>query len=280
MPAITWDEKKTPLGPRRPPVDGKLHKRVRFQHAAPLPDNPPSLAETLHPSAVDPPPPSQPRRRPSIFKRLRRLHVANPDPDPAAEAEGDGTPPELIADAAPPSPADSDASAQSWTHHASYFPEYTPIYTTTTLTDPYPLYTNLHPARALAQQQADTHATAVGHSVVVHYPVLPAFADYGVRKEAGGAGWRTGKWGTEGWTGYGWEGETLPDEEGRTFGIPMPEGVAIVAEENKEGGGGKKKKKKKKGKGGGCGGGGGGGDGDDKGDGEDGEGGGESGDEE
>jgi hypothetical protein len=68
-------------------------------------------------------------------------------------------------------------------------------------------------------------------------------------------------------TGTGPSGEILPDNLGRTFSAPMPEGDAILPPDAP----GAKKKKKKKKKGGG-GGGGGGGDDDDDGDGGDGDG--------
>lgn len=117
------------------------------------------------------------------------------------------------------------ASPASWTHHASYFPEYTPIMQPQpTVVDTYatgnePILGDTH-SQALAT--ASAHAALVGHPVAVHYPSLPKFDDYPASKN-----WRRSTWGMQGWTGFGWAGETLPDKNGLVFGNPMPEGKAF-----------------------------------------------------
>jgi hypothetical protein len=149
----------------------------------------------------------------------------------------------------PPSPAPSHErdDQPEWKHHESYFPEYTPIYPTTTFADPYAKAYLLTPAEIQAQQ----HAARVGHAVAVHYPMLPPFADYSSGAKGQGA-WQSGQWGTSNWTGFGLSGEKLPDTEGKTFGAPMPKGIPNPDPNEKE-------KKGKGGGGGGDGGGGGGG---------------------
>ena len=112
-----------------------------------------------------------------------------------------------------------DDSGPGWKHHESYFPEYTPIYPTTTLADPYAKAYFLTPAEMQAQQ----HAANIGRAIAVHYPMLPPFADYSSAKGQGA--WQSGQWGNPNWTGFGLNGEKLPDTEGKIFGAPMPKGV-------------------------------------------------------
>jgi hypothetical protein len=153
-----------------------------------------------------------------------------------------------------------EGGTESWHHHASYFPEYEPIHPPVTsvpglpgvhnhetyFPDYEPIFHSSHPihaypgasgalAYALSTPEAEAarHAARVGHSVSIHYPDLPRFAEY---QSVGGApGWQGNKWGVDGWTGYGWQGERLPDGEGLTFGAPMPQGVGVpTAEELKK----------------------------------------------
>ena len=201
---------------------------------------------------------------------------------------------------APPSPPGSDdEDTDTWQHHASYFPEYEPInprpgnipgvpgvvgqnryfpeYTPLTQAG-FPSGTSGAYAYALdpAQALAAGHSERIGHSVVVHYPDLPKFADY---QGDGKNKWQSGQHGIEGWNGFGWEGEKLPNQDGQTFGAPMPPGQPLPVEEKEQGGGGgggggkkknksknKNKNKNKQGGGGGGGGGVGGGGDDDEGD--------------
>lgn len=134
----------------------------------------------------------------------------------------------------PPSPPPSPG----WKHHDSYFPEYTPIYPTTTFADPFAQPYLLTPA----EMQAQEHAARVGHAVAVHYPMLPPFSEY---QSAGGktqGAWQSGHWGNSNWTGFGLNGERLPDGEGKTFGAPMPKGVLPEGAKGAGGGGAKKGK--------------------------------------
>ncbi|WWC63464.1 uncharacterized protein I303_106067 [Kwoniella dejecticola CBS 10117] len=160
-----------------------------------------------------------------------------------------------------PSPTGSDCS---WHHHSSYFLEYTPIYPPVTPAFVPPTMYNL----SEAEKQAQEHAKKVGHSVVVHYPMLPSWAEYGGQADKAKNGWQTANNSlVNGWNGYGWTEDKLPKTGELTFGKPAPAGEPLEGAK-------KKKKKNKKKKGGASGGGGGGGDegGDDDEEGGDGEG--------
>lgn len=181
------------------------------------------------------PPTSEPtpeKTKPSFFSRLSRKpsYPPNASVGPTAHEVGSGT-------GAPPSPP----SSPGWKHHESYFPEYTPIYPTTTFADPYARAYMMTPAEIQAQQ----HAARVGHAVSVHYPMLPPFNEYGSGASKGQGAWQSGQWGNSNWTGFGLNGERLPDGEGKTFSAPMPKGV--LPEKPKAvgagGGGGDGKKK-------------------------------------
>ncbi|OCF57594.1 hypothetical protein L486_05053 [Kwoniella mangroviensis CBS 10435] len=167
-----------------------------------------------------------------------------------------------------PSPTGSDCS---WHHHSSYFPEYTPIYPKS----PFTITPSLYPLTA-AELQAQEHSSRVGHSVVVHYPMLPSWNEYsGGQQDKAKAGWQSSTNGLmNGWNGYGWTGDNLPKANELTFGKPAPAGEPLEGAKKK-----KKKKKKKGGQGGGGGGGGGAGEegGDDDEEGGEGEGGDEEG---
>ncbi|OCF43994.1 hypothetical protein I317_02100 [Kwoniella heveanensis CBS 569] len=162
----------------------------------------------------------------------------------------------------PPSPAGSDVS---WHHHPSFFPEYEPIYPT----PPRSHTASLYPL-SQAEIQAQEHSARVGHSVVVHYPMLPSWAEYekGNQGKAGN-GWQSGRNGMMGWNGFGWDEDKAPKAGEMTFGKPAPVGQAVKedgtpAQKGGGGGGGGGggaggggvggKKKKKKGGGGGGGG--------------------------
>lgn len=148
-----------------------------------------------------------------------------------------------------------EGGTESWHHHASYFPEYEPIHPSPTVIpglpdvhnhtayfpDYEPIFHHSHPinaypgasgalAYALTTPEAEAakHAARVGHSVSIHYPDLPRFAEY--QSVSVPPGWQGNKWGVEGWTGYGWQGEKLPSGEGLTFGAPMPKGVPVPTE--------------------------------------------------
>ena len=173
--------------------------------------------------------------------------------------------------------AEPEDIRESWHHHASYFPQYEPIYKDP-LTVPgipgvrtheryFPSYTPLLTKDGLgphssayayaldpAVAQAQAHAQAVGHNVVVHYPDLPKFADYNGGKEGNKSGWASAQWGVEGWTGYGCQGDgtKLPDNNGNTFGAPMPKGQEFPKQQGGQpggqggaGGGGSSKNKKR-----------------------------------
>lgn len=92
------------------------------------------------------------------------------------------------------------------------------------------------------EAELGAHAQRVGHSISIHYPDLPRFAEY---QASAGPVWQGSKWGVEGWTGYGWVSEKLPDAAGNTFEAAMPKGVPLPTEED----GKKKKNKNKKGDG-------------------------------
>ena len=93
-----------------------------------------------------------------------------------------------------------------------------------------------------AEVQAHQHSKALGHSVAIHYPVLPTWDEYsgGGKADKTKTGWTSGKWGVEGWTGYGWDGGKLPNTDGLSFGAPMPQGLPLDTDEGKKkkGGGG------------------------------------------
>ncbi|KAK1927158.1 hypothetical protein DB88DRAFT_543639 [Papiliotrema laurentii] len=131
--------------------------------------------------------------------------------------------------------------------HDSYFPDYTPILSASHPLHAYP-GTSSAVSYALSPHEAERAAAGATIGRSVHLPDLPRFAEYQVAATTagakGGSGWQAGKWGVEGWTGYSWAGEKLPDNNGLSFGAPMPPGVQIP----KEG------EKKKKGDGGGEGG--------------------------
>ncbi|WVR09464.1 hypothetical protein IAU60_006531 [Kwoniella sp. DSM 27419] len=175
-------------------------------------------------------------KKPSWMRWPATLRIANPD----VKAQSTD----------PPSPTDSD---QSWHHHESYYPEYEPIYPVA----PSTAQPTAHPLTP-AELQAQAHAARVGHAVAIHYPDLPAFAQYTLAGDKGKTGWQSGRYGTLGWNGFGWEEDRLPAPGQLTFGAPAPAGVPVEGAK-------KKKKKKKKKKGGAGGGGGGGGDDDEEG---------------
>lgn len=110
-------------------------------------------------------------------------------------------------------------------------------------------------------------STLSGPHFTVHYPELPAFRDYLQGKTPEAIGWQTSKWAKSGgWKGCGWSGEVLPDKEGRTFSVPMGDGI-LPPVPPKKGKKGKGKDGDAAGGEGGDGGDGDGGDGDDKDDG-------------
>lgn len=215
---VTWDDER------------KLRKKG--YPASAQPD-----AVPLVPTAIPPTPNTTPERRRSGF--FSKLSSRSSQPGTSVAATAGST-----SHHHPPTPPESPG----WKHHDSYFPEYTPIYPTTTFADPYARSFKLTPAEIQAQQ----HAARVGHAVAVHYPMLPPFADYQSAAPKTQGAWQSGQWGNSNWTGFGLSGEKLPDAEGKTFGAPMPKGVPV--EDPKAGGGGAGAAGAKKGKGGGAGG--------------------------
>lgn len=216
----------------------------------------------------------------SAFRKLslRKPSSTTPQPDHDFDAGAYAPldlnyPPEEALAPAPPSATSSVSSEQSWQHHDSYFPDYEPLFPTSTsgtggsssdyaYTDPF-----LEAMTPLEIQQ-EHHNAVLGQSIAIHYPDLPSWSEYAAAGGAKGggsgggagekAGWYTGKWGTvDEWTGYGWDGEKLPTASGAIFGVPMKEGIEIVLDDKKkqgggeggggggEGGEGGKKKKKK-----------------------------------
>ena len=145
----------------------------------------------------------------------------------------------------------------------SYYPIYQPIYPTSIPTYPGAAVYALPPSEAQALTRQ------FGDSVALHYPDLPAFAEY-VGKGDKGKVWSSGS--ASGWSGYGW------DHSGAGFADGMVKGEVIKGDGAGKGGGGGAKKKK--GKGGEGGEGGDGGQTDGEGEGEGGEGGDEAVDEE
>lgn len=198
---VTWDDER------------KLRKKSYPAGFAPI-ETPPTPEPT----------PTRPAK-PSLFSRLTGKTSTPTYPSSAAVQ-------------APPSPPPSPTPG--WKHHDSYFPEYTPIYPSTTFADPYARPYLLTPAEMQAQQ----HVARVGHAVAVHYPMLPPFDQYSGGAAKGQGAWQSGQWGSSNWTGFGLNGERLPDGEGKTFGAPMPKGVAAegakggAAKKGKAGGGG------------------------------------------
>lgn len=142
-------------------------------------------------------------------------------------------------------PSDAVPGLPGVSNHSTYFPDYTPVFHTSHPVHAYPGASGaLAYALSTPEAEAAAHAQRVGHSIAIHYPDLPRFAEYQQQQQQqGGKGvssaWQSGKWGVEGWTGFGWAGEKLPMEDGTTFGAPMPKGVPIPTEKE----GGKKKKK-------------------------------------
>jgi hypothetical protein len=131
-------------------------------------------------------------------------------------------------------------------NHATYFPDYTPVFHASHPVHAYPGASGaLAYALSTPEAEAAAHAQRVGHSIAIHYPDLPRFAEYQSTAKAGST-WQSGKWGVEGWTGFGWTGEKLPMEDGTTFGAPMPKGVPLPKDNEGKG----KKGKKKDGEGG------------------------------
>lgn len=150
--------------------------------------------------------------------------------------------------------SEAESSTATWHHHDRYFPVYSDadIFGPTSApsaaaTSPYTFTSPFENALTPIELQAIEHSKMSGRPVVVHYPDLPAFKDYLQGKTPEAIGWNSPKWGTQGWTGYGWGGGVLPDKEGKTFGVPMPEGKTPAG----AGGGGGGKKKGKGGAGGG-----------------------------
>jgi len=193
-----------------PTNSNKLVKKGRPTPSFISPTAPPATNPSSTPEpgpSPDMTPDTAPERKKSIFSRFnpkgKSIHADHNTyatfPTTNVEEAGDDGP--------------------TWKHHESYFPEYTPIYPTTTFADPYATAYLLTPAEVQAQQ----HAANVGRAIAVHYPMLPPFADYSSAKGQGA--WQSGQWGNRDWTGFGLNGEKLPDAEGKTFGAPMPKGV-------------------------------------------------------
>lgn len=220
------------------PPDRKLQKRVHYSPTTPQHHHP--VVNSTSPQTPESSPSSEkdkPKRGILSILKRRPSHSAQHSLIPGTDGHRAS------------SPTPSNVSGQSWHHHTSYFPDYDPIYPTTTFIDPYASAFGL----TAAQAQAQAHSAAVGHAVSIHYPMLPSFAEYnqgGGAKLQGAGVWQngSGSWGNADWTGYGLNGERLPDTEGKTFGAPMPKGVPLEEEKKKGGGGGGGKKK---GKGGG-----------------------------
>ena len=223
------------------PITWDSHRKLSKKGVGPVAVPPaPPATNPQYPPTLE----TTPERKPSMFSRFgskqkgKQVHYDTP-----------GAPP------TPTSPQIEDEEP-GWKHHESYFPEYTPIYPTTTFTDPYAKAYLLTPAEIQAQQ----HAANVGHAVAVHYPMLPPLGDYSATRGQGA--WQSGQWGNSNWTGFGLSGEKLPDSDGNTFGAPMPKGIPNPepGAKGKGGGGGGEGGASKAEEGGGGGGGGGGGD--------------------
>ena len=247
---ITWGT------PKNPNQHHKLQKAPPKQvHFTPLPSTAdatfsPSSIPGLDPITGLPTPDASPTQKPpkkksSLISRLLPSRSAAP-PSPALTDDAHG------GQFNQEEPIDGD----TWHHHPSYFPEYEPIYRSPTsipgdanvtghdryFPDYTPINHSSHPihqypgvssavayALSTPEAQAASHAARVGHSVAIHYPDLPRFADYTAQggQGGGGKGWTSGRWGVEGWTGYGWEGEKLPDKDGMVFGAPMAKGTPL-----------------------------------------------------
>ncbi|BEJ10898.1 hypothetical protein CspHIS471_0103200 [Cutaneotrichosporon sp. HIS471] len=168
-----------------------------------------------------PPPPQQPQSQPPCRPLLARLFPCIFAQSIALGQEQERWeyyPP------VPPPPkgrqnrAPSPASERSWTHHDSYFPSFEPeVVQHTSFFPKFEAFKSRSQARAEAA--AARHAQRTGHLVSVHYPDLPAFAEYGKAK----AEWKETQWGVQNWTGFGWARERLPNAQGQTFSAPMPE---------------------------------------------------------
>ncbi|WWC71427.1 uncharacterized protein I206_105383 [Kwoniella pini CBS 10737] len=246
MPKVTWDEPSDRLVLTNTPNPKKLQKQpkgVRFTspitdeevfgaEAYPTPDPTPEKTKLLSNKGV--------KKKPSwIHWPFQSNHHSGSTSNQQIKLP-------TMNDT--PSPTGSDCS---WHHHSSYFPEYTPIYPPVNPSTIYPTLYNL----TEAEKQAQEHTRKVGHSVVVHYPMLPTWAEYGGQTDKSKNGWQTANNSlVNGWNGYGWTEDNLPKTGELTFGKPAPIGEPL------EGAKKKKKKKKKKGGAGGGGGGGGGGD--------------------
>ncbi|KAK4685342.1 hypothetical protein P7C73_g4805, partial [Tremellales sp. Uapishka_1] len=197
--------------PPRPRTPNKLRKKVHSPGEAPVPQLPPT-----------------------------------PDPTPSPKKAWFKKKPVPEYKPRPPSPAGSNSSQQSWKHHESYFPEYTPLFPEAAWNkqpiNPYATMVHLTPAEKQAQEHAASRDTRSSFITRI-YPASRATIRSRARSRLGS------RQSVEGWTGFGWAGEELPASGSAVFGAPMPIGIPPEIE-----GGKKKKKKKKKGGGGGGGG--------------------------
>ncbi|BEJ03175.1 hypothetical protein CcaverHIS641_0103500 [Cutaneotrichosporon cavernicola] len=146
-----------------------------------------------------PPPPQQPQPpRQPLLARLFPCIFAQPIALGQEQERWEYYPP------VPPPPkgrqnrAPSPASERSWTHHDSYFPSFEPeVVQHTSFFPKFEAFKSRSQARAEAA--AAQHAQRTGHLVSVHYPDLPAFAEYVKAK----AEWKETQWGAQNWTGFG-----------------------------------------------------------------------------
>ncbi|GMK59515.1 hypothetical protein CspeluHIS016_0801210 [Cutaneotrichosporon spelunceum] len=202
---------------------------------APAPQ-PVPVPEPVMPYYYPPTLPAPPRPLPTPSRRPRRSVLARLVPCLSAQPTAE---PAEYYPAVPPvsrrKRAPSPASEQSWTHHDSYFPSLEPAVVQHTSFFPR-LDAIKSRAQARAEAAAAQHAQSAGHLVCVHYPDLPAFAEYGKAR----AEWKETQWGTQNWIGFGWNGERLPNAQGQVFSGPMPTGIPVA--NPKVGGGGKNKK--------------------------------------
>lgn len=99
-------------------------------------------------------------------------------------------------DHAAPSPVESDD--ESWQHHESYYPEYSPIIRKCSPSQ------TIAGTSSLAELHVQRHAHLIRHSVAVHYPKLPTWEEYnpGAKGDKAESGWKTGIYGVGGWSEY------------------------------------------------------------------------------
>ncbi|CAD6576775.1 MAG: hypothetical protein TREMPRED_001768 [Tremellales sp. Tagirdzhanova-0007] len=198
------------------PIEGDL-ERESIPYSSYFPEYEPVLPPLVKyaPPTPDPTPPRDEKKIKKKTSWLHNLRLTSANTKPLQPST--------------PTPNSMTNSDHDWHHHSSYYPEYEPIFPLT--------YSQNTLPRFQAHQQSD-----FGHSVAIHYPVLPLWRDYngGSVGDKTKTGWTSGKSGVAGWTGYGWDGEKLPNADGLSFGAPMPKGVPLDGDEGKKkkGGGG------------------------------------------